>query len=338
MPRYNPFDFEKLAAQVVRQRKHAFDLNADIPWQVPIDYTRFLLPLDSDAIAFPGAAPEQRLALSQLMGLIINSTIAEMESVIHVLRHDAWTKPLRAYPANPEMWELGDLFFEEENKHALVFNRYNRLFCEQAGLDPEQVDRLLPKAFGSWFLHAIRANARSGGTAFWWVVASVEEVSLELFRQIQKDKNGVEPLYLTVHKRHAEEEARHHNYAFLMLELLSQKNVGLAQRLRRKTDLLFAQVFSTGWVLSELHRIFEVKGMRSDHPFYETLAGCLPLFDKVPLSTLLQKLFVSAPYVGLVLNTKNHKKTHQLSQTLGMLSAPFPEPALNETLLNENAA
>src|SRR5262245_58198734 len=111
MPRYNPYDHAALGAQVIRQRKYAFDLNADIPWQVPIDDKKHLLPLDRDAIAFPGASAEQRLALSHLMGLIINSTIAEMEGVINVMRDDAWAKSLRAYPSNPEMWELGELFF-----------------------------------------------------------------------------------------------------------------------------------------------------------------------------------------------------------------------------------
>ncbi len=34
-----------------------------------IDPTRHFSPLDNDAVAFPGANAEQRLALSQLMGI-----------------------------------------------------------------------------------------------------------------------------------------------------------------------------------------------------------------------------------------------------------------------------
>jgi len=320
------FDHVALAAQVKRQRKYAWDLDKGVQWSLGVDTTLPFLPLDSQSIACPGASQEQRLALSQLVGLIINSTISEMESVITKLRRVAWAEPLREFSVNPEMWELGDLFFIEENKHALAFNRFNQLFCQTEGIDPEQLDRLLPKAFGSLFLKAVIANAKSGGHAFWWIVAAVEEVSLSLFQDIHRVRDSIDPLYYEVHKKHMEEEKRHHNYAFLMLELIERRSFSLKRLLHRKTDLLFGQLFSSGWVLGELNKIFLAESMTNDHPFFQVIASCLPLMRQLTIPELMSRLFVSAPYVSLVLNTKNHRLTSRMAITHRAFNFPFPDP------------
>src|SRR4029078_6172007 len=142
-------DDVSLAAQIELQRKHAWDLEKDIDWKVGIDGGKFLLPLDEDAIAFPGATARQRMAISQLMGLVINSTIAEMEDVIHKLKDTAWNTLLRKYPVNPEIRALGELFCEQERKHSRAFDRYIQLFCDAQGIARSDLDRLVPKAFGS---------------------------------------------------------------------------------------------------------------------------------------------------------------------------------------------
>jgi hypothetical protein len=319
-------DDVSLAAQIQLQRKHAWDLERDIDWKKGVDPRRYLLPLDNDAIAFPGATDRQRLALSQLMGLVINSTISEMENVIHKLKDSAWDALLRHYPVNPEIRELGELFFAEEHKHSLAFDRYIQLFCETMDLRRTDLDRLLPKAFGSLFLRAIIANARMGGCAFWWVVASVEEVSIEIYRQIHPHRAAIDPLFYAVHRKHLEDEARHRSYAFLMLELIEKTETSLLQKVYRKGDLLWAQVFSSGWVIAELHKIFEAEDLRKRHPFFETIAECLPLLRKISPASLLRRFFVSAPYISLVLNAKNHRLTLRAAQQQKMPRFPLPEP------------
>lgn len=328
-------DDVSLAAQIELQKKHAWDLEKDIDWKMGVDPEKFLLPLDADAIAFPGASESQRLALSQLMGLVINATIAEMEDVIHKLKDSAWNGLLRKYPVNPEIRELGELFFEEERKHSRAFDRYIQIFCESQGIARADLDRLLPKSFGSLFLKAIIANANWGGCAFWWVVASVEEVSIELYKQIHKYKKEIDPLFYTVHRKHLEDEARHRSYAFLMLELIEKTETGPIQKLFRKGDLLCAQIFSAGWVLAELHKVFEVEALRGRHPFFAELATCLPLLRKVPPATLLRRFFVSAPYISLVLNAKNHRLTLRAAKQQHMPLVPLPDPELPPLFTNQ---
>jgi hypothetical protein len=321
-------DDVSLAAQIRLQRKHAWDLEKDIDWRRGVDSGCYLLPLDRDAIAFPGASAEQRLALSQLMGLVINSTICEMEDVIHKLKDSAWDALLRHYPVNPEIRELGELFFEEERKHSLAFDRYIDLFCEELAIERRNLDRLLPKAFGSLFLRSIIANAKLGGCAFWWVVASVEEVSIEIYRQIHPYRDQIDPLYYTVHRKHLEDEARHRSYAFLMLELIEKTETSVLQKIYRKGDLLWAQVFSSGWVIAELHKVFEAQRLRTKHPFFATIAECLPLLRKISPASLLRRFFVSAPYISLVLNAKHHRLTLRAARSQKMPRFPLPDPEL----------
>lgn len=328
----NLFDHEALLAQVRRQRRHAWDLELDIAWAQGIDTSRPFLPLDIDSIAFPGASAEQRLALSQFMGLVINSTIAEMESVINRMRDAGWAKLLRSYPVNPEMWELGELFFQEEVKHAHAFYRYNQMFCKETGIDIEDMDRLLPKAFGSLFLRAIIANSKAGGHAFWWVVAIVEEVSILLYKQLREHRAELDPLFHEVHLRHMEEESRHHNYAFLILDLVQNREQGLKQLWHKKTDFLIAQSFSSTWVLTELSKIFVTKELAGKHPFFGVLASCLPLIQKLGWRELISRLFTSAPYISLVLNARYHPLTTSAQGRHGVLRIPMPTPEPSATV------
>ncbi len=325
------FNEEVLSEQIKRQKKHAWDLEKSIDWEKGVDPSKYLLPIDEDAVAFPGASDEQKLALSQLLGLVINSTISEMEDVITKLRDTAWLRVLRSYPVNPEMWELGDLFFEEERKHSYAFARYNLMFAETFGIDPEKLDLIIPKAYGSLFLRAVTSNANSGGNAFWWVVASVEEVSIELYKHLHIHRHKLDPLFHEVHLKHMEEESRHHNYAFLMLEVLNQRDSTLMQKMHKKFDLLFAQIFQTTWILSELHKVFNAEKFKKDHPFFEVIASCRPLFEKLSYPELAKRLFISAPYISLVLNSGFHKKTSLTAKQQKALIFPFPKPQIVAT-------
>lgn len=320
------YDHKALALQIARQKKYAWDLDTGIKWELGVDSSKFLLPMDNDNIAFPGADRKQQLALSQLLGLVINSTIAEMEDVINKLRDTAWVQVLRSYPVGPEMWELGELFFIEEKKHSVAFSRYIDIFCKEMGIKRETLDLILPKAYGSLFLKAITTNAKIGGHAFWWVVGAVEEVSIELYKEIHKHKDKIDPLFYDVHVKHMEEESRHHNYAFLMLDLIDKRRTNWQRYLHKKMDLLFAQAFSSGWVVAELAKVFEAKKYKDEHPFFETIASCEPLFRNLSWPELAKRLFISAPYISLVLNTKNHKLTTWTAEKLGTVSFPFPKP------------
>jgi hypothetical protein len=323
----DPLSAETLARQAALQRRLGWDLEADIPWHLGVDTGKYLLPLDDCNIAFPGASAEQRLALSQYMGLVVNATISEMEDALPRLKFAGWERLLRGYPVNPEMRDLGELFFDEEAKHARAFRKYLGAFSASHGLELDDVDRLLPKAFGSFFQQAITANAVAGGHAFWWVVASVEEVSVSIYQHIFKNRKTIDPLFFQLHKRHLEEEARHANYAFLMLDLAGKQPASFKKLLHRKVDFLVAQIAGGPWVVSELAKFFEVKKLKHKHPLFDVLASCVPLFESMSKPELVRRLFFAAPYVSWLMNPAWREDHRTLARALGAIVPPMPAPA-----------
>lgn len=318
--------FSLLSSQIDRQKKYAWNLEDDIPWALGIDKRKPFLPLDEDSLVFPGLNPEQRLAISQLAGLIVNATIAEMESAINRVKDSGWQHYLRQYPVNPEMEKLGELFFEEELKHARLFKRYNKTVCETLGIDPEQLEGILPKVFGTRFLDSILANTRNGGHAFWWIVASVEETSIKIYQEMAAHRTNIDPLYFEIHHRHMEEEIRHCNFAFLVLDLIGQQPWSLRKYFHMKSDLIWAQALSSTWLLLELQKIWRVQRMGTLHPFFSTISSVLPHFGQQSWLKILKTLFSKSPYISLFLNVRNHEQTLHTLKKMGTPSLPMPRP------------
>ena len=289
-----------------------------------MDTSKFFLPLDDQSIAFPGASSEQQLALSQFMGLVVNATISEMEDALPKMKSSGWAKVLREYPVNPEMTDLGELFFEEEAKHARAFSRYLDTFCHSVGVDRRDLDGLLPKAFGSFFQKAVTANALAGGHAFWWVVASVEDVSIAIYQQIYKNRGQVDPLYYQLHRRHLEEEARHANYAYLMLNLVSRRPPSLRRAVFKKADFLMAQIVGAPWVVTELYKFFGVKKLRGVHPFFDVLASCIPLYEQMSRPEVIRRMFMGAPYISWLLNPAWRTQHLDVARRHGAIVPPYP--------------
>jgi hypothetical protein len=316
----NIFDERSLSEQIENQKKHAWCMDRDIHWEKGIAGDKYFVPLDEKNIAFPGASEEQKIVISQLLGLIINQTISEMESSLPKLKLLAWENKLKKYPINPEMIELGELFFQEEKKHAQSFHKFQEFFCHQNHIDPKDLNKLLPQAINSNFLNAIIWNAQNGGSAFWWLVAAVEEVSINIYKTINQKRSEIDPLFFELHKKHTEEEIRHENYAFLMLELDHLERRGLSERLIKKTDLLIAETVSVPWILTELTKIFRVKVLKNHSPFFQILESCLPLLEKTSATQLIKALIFTTPYISWVVNPIHRRKHLQLAKKTKSLS------------------
>lgn len=323
----DPFNDVALGRQVKLQKERAWDMDLDLDWSRGVDLTRGLLPVDLASLGLEGASAEEVLAVSQFLGLIVNNTISEMECVLDRLKDCAWADQLKAYSVNPEMWDLGELFFVEERKHSQIFQRYLSCFCEKVGVAPAEMRDLLPQAFGARFADAIMANAKAGGIAFWWVCAAVEEVSIKIWEQMYRHRTGLDPLFLEVHQRHLEEEARHANYAFLMLNLYhARQSQAWIPDLARQTDLLLGEIYMSGWVLAQLARTRKVTGLRRRHPFFDALHGALQKINQEPLWRLIYGFTTRTPYVSLLLNRHNHREREQLASQRRLWRIPWPKP------------
>ncbi len=322
----SPYDEVALRGILERQKRLAWDFDKAIAWDRPLDLTRPFVPLDAESLVFPRATPAQRLAISQYLGLVIAQTFAEMEKALVAAKDRVWRKRLEMYPINPEFTALGEQFFDEEAKHSRMFKRYLTKFARATGVEDRQLQGLLPVVSGTLLLRTLELNSVYGGHALWWVLTLVEEVSVAIFKQMRPFRDALEPTYFEIHRLHFEEEVRHSPYSYWMLEHLYKRDTSLAAILWRKTDLLLAQGLEVAWALSSLTRLRRVLFLRGRHPFYKTLSSCLPLLIRLSPVEIIRRLFVSAPFVSLLLNPNYHGDFQTVVEQLRALEFPIPKP------------
>lgn len=331
--RISQYDEQSIARLASLQRERAWDLEKSIAWETRIDLNKPLVPLDEDAILFPGASREERLAISQMMGLIIASSIFELEECLIHLKHECWDKIHRRFPVSPEFTDLGELFFIEERKHSTVFRRYVDKFAEEAGIDPAALRAILPQVRKSKTEFLIKQDLKSGGQSFWWIVAIVEQEFLLIYHALRPFRSVLEPLYFSIHEKHFEEEARHSPFPYLMLDLMKERSSVPLHGLRNRVSLVVAQLLQAAWAVSSLQKIRQINKMKKIHPLFDAFSNALPLLDRLPKGLVLWRLLTNAPYVSSLLNPSAHHKILRFASQSGALTIPFPEYE-NKKLVN----
>lgn len=318
------YDEKKLARQLQMQRRLTWDLETRLDWSLGVDLTKPLLPLDHDNILFPEADPEQRLVISQLMGLIVASTIAQLEQIANDLKGPTWERVLNKYPVNPEFYELGLQFYREEAKHAVAFNRYIEMFSTALGVEPDDLKRFLPEANKAFYKKAYALNSVAGGMSLWWLVTAVEEESVVIFRYMERFKERIDPLYFQLHRAHFEEELRHKSYALMMLQLFEEFSGVKRSLLFKKLDFFMAECLNLTWTLGELFKIKGLRKFKNHHPFFKTLDGLMDTLGKRSGLGILHTLLTSAPYISDTLRLSDHDHVRVMLQRFGALQAPLP--------------
>lgn len=322
----DPDDEVALRKILERQKRLSFDFEKSINWKQGLDLDRYFVPLDQESLVFPEASPEQRLAISQYLGLVIAQTAGEMETALLQAKDLVWKKNLALYPVNPEFEALGDHFFGEEEKHSRMFRRFLDGFAKETGIEGAELQKILPVVSGTMLQRTLKLNSEFGGHALWWVLMLVEEVSILIYKQIRPFKDSIDPLYFELHRRHFEEEVRHSPYPYWMLQHLYKRNRSPATLFFKKTDVLLAQALEITWTLSSLSRIRNVYALRNRHPFYANLTSCIPLLIKLSPIEVIRRLFLTAPFVSLILNPKHHDDFHALVSKLRAIEIPIPKP------------
>jgi len=323
-------DDEALSALVKQQKRLAFDPQRDIQWETSIDFSKPFVPLDSRNTLFPEMTPAERLAFSQYMGLMIASTFSEMEMTMQRLRETSWRSFMEKKSPNPEMIELGEEFFDEEAKHAFIFQRYLDIAAEELNVDPEDLRNILPRVNPGYVDKVIRSNSQMTGLLLWWIVATVEEESTLIFRQMKKAEGKLDPLYYTLHQRHFEEEARHSPYPFLMLALNDTLSPGIITRMLQKSDFVISQILKIIWMIFELSKAVNIPRFKNHHTFFRDLSTLIPKLGQQSLFTLISELTVHTPYISTFINPLSHPYTKKAVTQRGLFRLPLPDPVLGE--------
>lgn len=299
----------------------AWDEFSAVDWSVGVDFSKPFVPLDRDNLFFPDISPKERLAVSQYMGMMIAATFSEMECTMQRLRDVCWAPFMRRHCVNPELISLGHQFFNEEAKHARVFQRFLDACAAKLDVTPEDLKSILPRVNPGYVDRILRDNAKTGGLSLWWIVATVEEESVLIYRQMRSCRDKLDPLYFELHRRHFEEEARHAPYPFLMLAL-GDTHAGWL----RKADFAISQVLKAFWLFFELSKTPSLVRFKDHHPFFRTLANLIPSLKKQPLGGLASSLMRETPYISCFLNPLFHPETKKAVAKTRVFTLPFPEP------------
>ncbi|PKL76761.1 MAG: hypothetical protein CVV27_08620 [Candidatus Melainabacteria bacterium HGW-Melainabacteria-1] len=315
------FDELELERRLNIQQSRAWDLEKDFPWAGGIDLGKPFAALDRQALFFPQADAQQRVIISQYLGLVVASIISEFEVILMRLKKPAWDIPSKAYPVNPEFLALGEEFFVEEQKHSLAFERFIKMFAEEVGVSYPELLSTLPR-FNYQYLDALYSvNALLGGMGVWWMVAAVEEMSILIYLDLRKHQAELDPLYLTLHRRHYEEETRHASFAFMMLELLQSRNQQLHAKLLKKTDFMVNELLSINWLLGETVTCLpNILRLRKRHPFFAQLARLFPLIMQHNPMQMVKDIFTTAPYVSLLMNPADYPQVSKSLQQHRIMS------------------
>lgn len=317
------YDEEKIARLLFVQRAQGIDFSLDLDWSKSIDLNKSFLPLDHNAILFPKATEEQRLVISQFIGLVVAATISELEEVAFRLKGPTWENVLRKFPVNPEIHEMGELFYEDEKKHSAGFKRYIDLFAGKVNVDPNDLKELLPSSDKTMSSKIYHLNSMAGGMAIWWLIAAVEEESILIFDHMRKSRSEIDPLYYDLHKAHYEEEIRHKSYASIMLQINSEFARVPHAIVLKKLDFILAEVLNITWTFNQLFKVKNLKKLSSAHPFFKVLAELEPLLRDRSSLSVIHHLFTTAPYIKDMLHLSEHQHVRHMLDRFGAKKIPL---------------
>jgi hypothetical protein len=245
---------KKLEALLERQKNLEWDLDHDLPWE-SLNPSLPLLPLET--LAVPSSlTSDERLALSQFLGLMAIAAIAEHENILGVIREKCTPR------ISASLLPLAEQFFKEEAKHSDAFFRYVSSFAQRLNIPMESLKKILPRlAESSWITRAFLVNHFFGGRAIWHLVQATELESIDLYRYLKTSGGVIEPLYFDLNRLHYEEETRHISVPPLILAA-AKKDRG------EKFDRKFARALHLIWAFFQFFRLGHLRSLRTEHPFF----------------------------------------------------------------------
>jgi hypothetical protein len=285
--------------------------------ETPVDRSRLftcpsLAPLAHTAV-FAELSPAQQRRYNQLVGLMQNEFICFFEQelsarVLPVLLHRPGRMPA-------ELAASLRLLLDEERQHTEMFRRLNRLAAGEWYATSDYHVLRLPKSF-LLLLRRITARPMLFPMVF-WIMLLMEERSLMISRRYAAmDPDTIDPQFLATYRAHAEDEVRHVQIDWHLLEQLYVSRPAWLRRLNarfleafvvhlflkprranvRLVDLLVEDFPALRRLRPRLVRA--VRGL-DDNPGYRrmmyspeaTPIGCA-LFDRLPeLAGLRRRLF-----------------------------------------------
>lgn len=320
-------DPERTTRLVDLMRRRAWDLERDFDWDTPIDVEKPLVPLAQIDRMFPGLDPDEQRTLSQLFGIMAASIFSDAEVFLSDLRVALWPDFQRLFAAHPHLLTLGQQFFDEEQKHAAMFARYVDRWLATRGLDPDRMRATRARFSDSWQRRVIQRNAARGGLAFWWIVLLAEEESPLIYRYLEGAPDEIEPLYLRLHRKHFEEEARHATFAYTAMAYLADRMTPVQKAWHRRIDVPLCQALQWSFMVQAM--LHQRRAMESvpPHPWTRAVRAAMLKVEALPKAHLFRVLFREPTLIGPFMNFRFHANMQEMATTRRLWSLPLPAVA-----------
>jgi len=317
-------DPQRTTRLVDLMRRKAWDLDGDFDWDAPIDVDKPLIPLAEVDRMFPGLDVDEQRTLSQLFGIMAAAIFSDAEVFLSHTRDALWPDFRRLFAAHPHLLTLGEQFFDEERKHAAMFERYVDRWLATRGLDPQRMRATRARFVDSWQRRVIQRNAARGGLAFWWIVLLAEEESPLIYRHLEASPDEVEPLYLRCHRKHFEEEARHATFAYTAMAYLADRMSPRERAWRRRVDVPLCQVLQLSFLAQAM--LHQRRAMQSapPHPWTQAVRAAMTKVEALPPAHLFRVLFREPTLIGPFLNFRFHASMVEMATTRQLWSLPLP--------------
>lgn len=294
--------------------KHEWCLFNDIDWKQGIDLSKPFLPLSSNFVKECELNHAEALAVSQILGVMAMSAIAEHEKVLDGFKEPYWRNEVNKLADNRAMLELGEQFFKEEQKHASAFNRYVDEFANSTNVSREEMNNFIPQySDKSIFTKLFKLNAKLGGQAVWWAIATTEAESISVYDSMRKSNQDLDSLYTQIHKLHFEEELRHKCYAFLVLDI-DQKLTGLTGILR-KFDFAFSHLVEMAWASRQVIRLKNIERVATRHKVYENFNRAMKKFNSLSFYRRMKLIIKGTPYLSPLFVLNRHNEISEFART-----------------------
>lgn len=184
------------------------------PSVVPLGYTE----------AWAGLSPEQALRANQITGLCFNELITFFETAFA----PAVLAALRRKAVSEELADCLRHFLADEARHSAMFQRLNRLSAPAwYERSPSHLLRVPPhvRAVMGWL-----ARHPEMFPGMLWIMLALEEHSIEVSRRCASASGELEPHWAAVYSAHLEDEVRHVQVDYHLIECFQQAPPGWLRR------------------------------------------------------------------------------------------------------------
>jgi hypothetical protein len=289
--------------------ENGIDFVHGIPWDLGVDLSRELLPVDKDGAFFGTLSEKEKHAASWALGLLASSAIKEHEKILNELR----------MLACPKMTTEAATFFLEEAVHSQAYQRFLDEAAKKLNLSSPELSSFLPqykKTSLSGFLYAIEAML--GGNAIWWAVAATEEESIRLFQKLLPNKVNTDTLFFELNRLHFLEESRHSSFSYQMIR---HRN---SARILKRWSFAVSRVLQTIWLFQELNAFKKVKNFRNRHPLLEEMTLLSEKIDRMPWHQKLKLIFRENFYTRMMSTPERHPRLRRALEIEKMVILRLP--------------